>query len=172
MKSVLFVCLGNICRSPTAEGVVRKLARESDPALELDLDSAGTHTYHLGDPPDKRAQQAAQQRGIDISEHRGRAVTPADFEHFDYILAMDRQNLDDLQAMQPTDSKATLKRLLEFAANPDVLDVPDPYFGGHNGFKHVLDLIEAAARGLLKRLSAEQALEDNRTAADSLGRMR
>jgi protein-tyrosine phosphatase len=152
--------------------VVRKLASENYPELELDLDSAGTHTYHLGEPPDKRAQQAARQRGIDISEHRGRTVAPADFEHFDYILAMDRQNLDNLRAMQPTDSKAKLKRLLEFAANPDVLDVPDPYFGGHNGFEHVLDLIEAAARDLLKTLSAEQALKNNQTAADSLGRMR
>ena len=148
---VLFVCMGNICRSPTAEGVFRKLHRELATDLDIEVDSAGTHAYHIGDAPDPRSQAAALQRGVDISGHRGRQATARDFHDFDYVIAMDGDNLRRLQALRPKDAKAELKLLLDFA-DAGVHDVPDPYYGGGGGFERVLDLVEQGGRGLLAHI--------------------
>jgi protein-tyrosine phosphatase len=149
---ILFVCLGNICRSPTAEGVLRHLLATEAPQLKVDVDSAGTGDYHIGDPPDPRSQRAAMRRGIDLSGLRARQVGPRDFAHFDLIVAMDRNNLRDLQSIQPKASHAQLRLFLEYAEHPDVLEVPDPYYGDASGFERVLDLITAASRGLIADL--------------------
>jgi protein-tyrosine phosphatase len=146
---VLMVCLGNICRSPTAEGVLRYLASKEAPQLALEIDSAGTADYHIGAPPDTRSQSAARRRGIDISGLRGRQVTTDDFARFDLILAMDRNNLRELQAMQPHASRASVKLLLDYAPELGLRDVPDPYYRDAAAFEEVLDLTTAAARGLL-----------------------
>lgn len=157
MTSVLFVCMGNICRSPTAEGVFRKLQQETAPSLGLHVDSAGTHAYHIGDPPDARSQAAALARGVDISGHRGRQVTAEDFHRFDYVLAMDQDNLHRLKALRPKDGKAELKLLLEYAPEVVDKDVPDPYYGGRGGFETVLDLVENGSRGLLAEIQRRKA---------------
>ena len=149
---VLFVCLGNICRSPTAEGVLRHLAAKEAPGLALEVDSAGTADYHIGAPPDARSQRAALRRGIDISSLRARQVVADDFARFDLILAMDAENLRELQALQPRNSRASLKRFLDYAPEIEVRDVPDPYYGKAAAFEKVLDLTTAAARGLLAAL--------------------
>jgi protein-tyrosine phosphatase len=149
---VLFVCLGNICRSPTAEGVLRELAAIEAPELDLEVDSAGTADYHIGNAPDVRSQRAAQRRGIDLSGLRAREVLPEDFQRFDFILAMDRENLRELEALQPEGSKATLRLFLESAPPGRSLEVPDPYYGGPAAFEEVLDLTTAAARGLIAEL--------------------
>lgn len=149
---VLFVCMGNICRSPTAEGAFRKLWREQAPHLALRVDSAGTHAYHVGEPPDQRAVAAARARGIDISGHRGRLVTATDFAIFDYILAMDRVNLRRLTSLRPRSSHAEVRLLLEFSGTGGIDEVPDPYYGGSDGFDHVLDLIMRGAAGLLQHV--------------------
>jgi len=149
---VLFVCMGNICRSPTAEGVFKKLHRELAPGLDIEMDSAGTHAYHIGDPPDPRSQAAALQRGVDISGLRGRQATAQDFHDFDYVIAMDSENLRRLQALRPKGSRAELRLLLEYAPQAGLLDVPDPYYGGAKGFERVLDLVEASGRGLLEEI--------------------
>jgi protein-tyrosine phosphatase len=148
---VLFVCLGNICRSPTAEGVLRALAAREAPDLALEVDSAGTAAYHVGQPPDPRTRAAAARRGYDLSTLRARSIESADFERFDLILAMDRENLAVLRQRAPAHAHERLRLLLEFA--PDAPEeVPDPYYGGPNGFEEVLDLVEAATRGLLAHL--------------------
>jgi protein-tyrosine phosphatase len=155
---VLFVCLGNICRSPTAEGVLRVLAAREAPELFLEVDSAGTAGYHVGEPPDPRTRQAAARRGYDLSALRARIIEPEDFQRFDLILAMDRDNLRVLRSRAPAAVHERLRLLLEFAPHdggPE--DVPDPYYGGPNGFEEVLDLIEAAARGLLAHLRGARA---------------
>lgn len=152
MTSVLFVCMGNICRSPTAEGVFRKLHQELAHQLELHIDSAGTHAYHIGDPPDVRSQAAARARGVDISTHRGRQVTAEDVRAFDYVLAMDAANLKRLQALRPRDARAELRLLLDYAPGVSNKEVPDPYYGGAGGFEEVLDLVEAGGRGLLAEI--------------------
>lgn len=149
---VLFVCMGNICRSPTAEGVFRKLQREQAPQLSMRIESAGTHAYHVGEPPDERAILTAQAHGIDISLHRGRVVTRADFAAFDYILAMDRTNLTRLQQQRPQAARARLHLLLEFAGAGVSDEVPDPYYGGADGFERALQLITRGAAGLLQAL--------------------
>ena len=149
---VLFVCMGNICRSPTAEGVFRKLHQESVPELDIRVDSAGTHAYHIGEPPDPRSYAAAKERGVDISGHRGRQATFQDFHDFDYVIAMDSDNLRRLQALRPKSSRAELRLLLEYAPQADLLDVPDPYYGGAKGFERVLDLVEAGGRGQLEEI--------------------
>lgn len=149
---VLFVCMGNICRSPTAEGVFRKLHDELAPELALHIDSAGTHAYHLGDAPDPRSQAAALQRGIDIGNHRGRQVQAQDFHTFDYVLAMDETNLAGLERLRPRESKAVLKLLLDYAEGLASREVPDPYYGGRRGFDEVLDLVEQGGRGLISEL--------------------
>ena len=151
--SVLFVCMGNICRSPTAEGVFRHVV-EADGQLDVRVDSAGTHAYHVGEPPDPRAQRAALERGVDLARLRARRVSSRDFRDFTHILAMDQQNLRLLQEMQPGIGKADLRLFMEFAEEPGSLEVPDPYYGGRNGFERVLDLVEDAAYGLLEHLKA------------------
>jgi protein-tyrosine phosphatase len=149
---ILFVCLGNICRSPTAEAVLRELAAREAPELTLEVDSAGTADYHVGQAPDPRTRAAAARRGYDLSSLRARTVEAADFEHFDLILAMDRENLKALRRRAPSHAHERLRLLLEFSPDPAPEDVPDPYYGGPNGFEEVLDLVEAATRGLLAHL--------------------
>ena len=146
---VLFVCMGNICRSPTAEGSFRKLVHTEGLQDHIFIDSAGTHAYHIGEPPDTRSQQAALKRGIDLSDLRGRQVSSQDFEEFDYILAMDNDNYAILQSNCPKPIQDKLHRLLDFAPEANTREVPDPYFGGGKGFERVLDLIETANIGLL-----------------------
>jgi protein-tyrosine phosphatase len=149
---ILFVCLGNICRSPTAEGVFRQLAAAEAPGLPVEIDSAGTADYHIGAPPDARSQRAALRRGIDLSGLRARQVGVDDFARFDLIVAMDRNNLRDLKALQPKNSRAQLKLFMDYAQESGVTDVPDPYYRGADGFEEVLDLTAAASRGLLAEL--------------------
>ena len=149
---ILFVCLGNICRSPTAEGVLRHLLAEEGDSLRVEVDSAGTGDYHLGAPPDMRSQSAAKRRGIDLCALTARQVTRRDFGDFDLILAMDRQNLRDLQAMKPKGSRAQVRLFLDYAGEPGISEVPDPYTGDARDFEHVLDLVTAASRRLIERL--------------------
>ena len=149
---MLFVCLGNICRSPTAEGVLRHLVAQQAPNLSIEIDSAGTADYHIGAPPDSRSQRAALRRGIDLGGLRARQVTSDDFARFDLILAMDRDNLRELQAMKPPHSRAALKLFMEYAPELNLHDVPDPYYRDAGAFEEVLDLTGAASRGLLASL--------------------
>jgi protein-tyrosine phosphatase len=149
---ILFVCMGNICRSPTAEAVFREHVRRHAPELQVEIDSAGTHDYHVGEAPDPRAIKAAARRGLDLSGLRARQVEDADFERFDLILAMDRLNHVTLLERSPPERHPRIRLLLEFAADPQGLDVPDPYYGGAKGFDEVLDLVEEAAAGLLAEL--------------------
>ena len=146
---VIFVCMGNICRSPTAEGVFAKLIKEKKVDHQFDIDSAGTHAYHVGDPPDERAQKAALNRGIDLRNIRARQVGHSDFETFDHILVMDRQNLDTLMFVCPRTHSQKVKLFMEYASGIKVKEVPDPYYGGDKGFDHVLDLVERASLGFL-----------------------
>ncbi len=141
--------MGNICRSPTAEGVFRSVVADAGLADSIIVDSAGTHSYHLGHPPDRRSQAAALARGYDLSSLRARRVSEADFLAFDHILAMDRDNYEHLQRLQPDDAVAELDLFLSFDGNSALSEVPDPYYGGARGFEHVLDLVESASRGLL-----------------------
>ncbi|MEW5788955.1 MAG: low molecular weight protein-tyrosine-phosphatase [Pseudomonadota bacterium] len=150
--AVLMVCMGNICRSPTAEGVFRHMLEEAGMSKRVRLDSAGTHAYHVGSPPDPRARDAAQRRGYDLSDLRGRQVSDADFEDFDYILAMDRENLAGLLRRCPEQHKHKVRLFLSFSRRYPNLEVPDPYYGGRQGFDQVLDMVEDAARGLLETL--------------------
>ena len=146
---ILFVCLGNICRSPTAEAVVRALAAREAPELGLEVDSAGTAGYHVGEPPDPRMRAAAARRGYDLEALRARIVEPGDFERFDLILAMDRENLAVLHRRVPEQARERVRLFLEFSPQREPEEVPDPYYGGPNGFEEVLDLVEATARELL-----------------------
>ncbi len=146
---VLFVCMGNICRSPTAEGVFRRLVAERAPGVQIEIDSAGTHDYHVGDPPDPRSIAAASRRGVDLRHLRARMVRDEDFERFDLIIAMDRLNRATLIERSPEPFRERIRLLMEFAENGEVEDVPDPYYGGAPGFERVLDLAEEAAAGLL-----------------------
>ena len=148
--NVLFVCMGNICRSPTAEAVFRHYVENAGLSENILIDSAGTHDYHVGDPPDTRAQRSAQQRGYDMSKLRGRQVEVGDFRRFDYVLAMDRANLAILQRITPADSTTQPQLFLEYARHHREREVPDPYFGGTDGFEQVLDMVEDAAQGLLE----------------------
>ncbi len=148
------MCLGNICRSPLAEGVFRDLVARAGLTEKIWIDSAGTHAYHVGDPPDQRAQEAARRRGIDISAQQGRKATRRDFEAFDYLLAMDRENLANLLAICPRGLEHKLRLFLEFAPGRPEAEVPDPYYGGVNGFERVLDMVEEAGRGLLDDIRA------------------
>jgi protein-tyrosine phosphatase len=146
---VLFVCLGNICRSPTAEGVFRYLVKEAGMDKYIHIDSAGTANWHTGRAPDPRTISAAKKRNVDLSVLRARAVTAEDFEEFDYILAMDDANLNDLKNTKPVTYQGHLSLFLDFATHKNHRHVPDPYHGGAEGFELVLDLIEDAAAGLL-----------------------
>ena len=151
---ILFVCLGNICRSPTAEVVFRAVASREAPDIVLEISSAGTAGYHVGEMPDRRTRQAAARRGYDLSALRARVVEPGDFEYFDLILAMDRENLRALERRSPPQTRDRLRLFLDFAPETGISEVPDPYYGGPNGFENVLDLIEAASRGLVQHLRA------------------
>lgn len=153
---ILFVCMGNICRSPTAETVFRKIAAQEAAELHLEVDSAGTHDFHVGDPPDPRAQAAARRRGLDMSRLEARQLAAADFDAFDYVLVMDERNLADARALAPARFRARLGLILEYAPELERREVPDPYYGGAAGFEEVLDLLEAAARGLINELRAAQ----------------
>ena len=149
---VLFVCMGNICRSPSVEGVFRGFVSRELPDFHIEIDSAGTHGYHVGEPPDPRAQRAAQRRGIDLSGLRARRVTADDFERFDLVVAMDPLNVVALEEFCPPEQRQRIRLLLEFAPEAGRSDVPDPYYGGSNGFEYVLDLAEQASAGLLIHL--------------------
>jgi protein-tyrosine phosphatase len=150
--ALLFVCLGNICRSPTAHGVMLKQVADSGLGERISVDSAGTGDWHIGHAPDARSRAAAQRRGYDLEGLRARQVCSADFRRFDYILAMDRGNLAELQRTAPADATARVELFLGFAQDPPVLEVPDPYYGGAQGFEQVLDLVEAASAGLLAHI--------------------
>ncbi len=149
---LLFVCMGNICRSPTAEGVMRVLLERKAPQLCVRLDSAGTHGYHIGAAPDPRSQAAALRRGFDISTLRARRLEPADFQSFDHILVMDQRNLTDARAVAPAGYTTHLQLLLDYAPRQPMREVPDPYYGEPGDFEQVLDLSLAAAHGLLLHL--------------------
>ena len=151
-RRVLFVCTGNICRSPTAEAVFRDLSQRAAVGVNIEADSAGTHAYHVGSAPDARTVAAAARRGIDMSQLRARVLEAADFERFDLLLAMDEQNYRHLQRMAPPDRRNRIHLFMDFAPALDRRDVPDPYYGGETGFEEVLDLVEEAARGLLAAL--------------------
>lgn len=150
--AILLVCMGNICRSPTAEGVLRALVEREGLGAYFEIDSAGTHGYHMGEPPDERTCKAARRRGYDLSALRARRVLDIDFMHFDHILAMDRNNLSLLERACPAKHRQKLGLFLEYAAKFDDDEVPDPYYGGEEGFERVLDLIEDAAWGLIEAL--------------------
>lgn len=151
---ILFVCLGNICRSPSAEAVLRAIAAKEAPDLRLEIDSAGTAGYHIGAAPDARSQEAARRRGYDMSPLRARIVEISDFEHFDLVLAMDENNLSVLQQRVPAEYRERVQLFLDFAPDCGMSEVPDPYYGGPAGFEHVLDLVEEASRGLIAHLRA------------------
>lgn len=150
--SVLFVCMGNICRSPTAEGVFRYIVEQHGLQEAVRIDSAGTHAYHSGEPSDRRAIAAAARRGYDMTGIRARRVRDEDFEEFDFIIAMDDQNLHNLQEMAGQELSSKVSLFLEYSSG-DESEVPDPYYGGAKGFERVLDLVEDASRGLLEMLS-------------------
>lgn len=149
---VLFVCMGNICRSPTAQGVFRRLVREVGLEHIVEIDSAGTHAYHLGEPPDLRAQETARRRGIDLGDLRARRVEPEDFTYFDYVLAMDQDNYLSLSAICPPGYERRLNLLMDYAPQIRTREVPDPYYGGESGFERVFDMLEAASEGLLTEI--------------------
>jgi protein-tyrosine phosphatase len=149
---VLFVCMGNICRSPTAEGMFRKVVDEAGLTDHIQIDSAGTHAYHIGEPPDQRTLAAAMRRGIDLSYRRGRQVHRRDFDAFDFVLCMDRENHRDLVAVGGPKANGKLHLFLDFAPHQKQREVPDPYFGGPEGFEQVLDLVEVASQGLLTEM--------------------
>lgn len=144
--------MGNICRSPTAEAVFRARVREAGLEQRILIDSAGTHDYHIGDSPDARTRHAARLRGYDMSALRGRQVEASDFNRFDYVLAMDHANLSILQRLRPDDAMSHLELFLEYARRHGEREVPDPYYGGADGFERVLDMVEDAAEGLLEHL--------------------
>jgi len=148
--SVVFVCMGNICRSPTAEGVFRHLVRQEGLDDWITTDSAGTHAYHIGEQPDHRAQQTALSRGIDLSDLRGRKAIENDFHEFDYVLAMDDDNYRLLENICPAGLESKLSLFLNFSNEFSETQVPDPYYGGDQGFEHVFDLVESASHGLLQ----------------------
>lgn len=163
MIKVLFVCMGNICRSPTAEGVVRHLLRRKNLEGRVEVDSAGTHGYHVGEAPDQRTQRAAASRSYDLSDMRARKVAAQDVDYFDMILAMDHNNLSVLQRICPPDKHDRLGLFMSYAKNFDDDEVPDPYYGLGHGFDLVLDMVEDAANGLIE--SIEQRLVDDSSAS-------
>jgi protein-tyrosine phosphatase len=156
---ILFVCMGNICRSPTAEAVLRALAARQAPGLGLEIDSAGTHGYHVGHAPDERSQQVARAHGVELSGLRARQLTVADFDTFDLLLVMDRDNLEFARAMAPHGRRERVRLLLDFAPDQPLREVPDPYYGGPSDFERVYALAEEAARGLLGHLCRARDLD-------------
>ena len=154
MVKVLFVCMGNICRSPTAEGVFRYKVAQANLQDHISIDSAGTHAYHVGNPPDARAQDAALKRNIDLSSQHARRVNADDFSSFDYVIAMDDSNKRDLLTICPAGFEDRVHLFLDFAEGNET-EVPDPYYGQGRGFEIVLNLVEEAADGLLARIHAD-----------------
>jgi protein-tyrosine phosphatase len=161
---ILFVCLGNICRSPMAEGVFRRVVEEQGLADRFVIDSAGLGDWHIGQAPDHRAQRAARLRGIDISEQSARQVVDEDFDRFDLLLVMDGSNYDELKARAPHEAHDKIRPFLDYAPHAGTKDVPDPFFGGTAGFEEALDLIEEAARGLLASLTDKERVRAKREA--------
>jgi protein-tyrosine phosphatase len=149
---VLLVCMGNICRSPTAEGVLRKHIQMNRLGDRVEVDSAGTHGYHVGEAPDARTQRAASVRGYNLSQLRARKVAPQDLDYFDLILAMDKTNLDNLKRIATIEQQQRIKLFMEYARNFDDDEVPDPYYGLGHGFDLVLDMVEDAAQGLIEEI--------------------
>ncbi|MBA2375100.1 MAG: low molecular weight protein-tyrosine-phosphatase [Rubrobacteraceae bacterium] len=157
MVRVLFVCLGNICRSPVAQGVFEELVKREALDDEIFADSAGTGTWHLGHPPDERAAESALRRGLDISSQKARRLSPDDFDRFDYVLTMDKENFRKVSSM--ASGEAEVRPFLDYAKDSPESEVPDPYFGGGRGFERVLDLVEEASEGLLEEIKKKR-LED------------
>jgi protein-tyrosine phosphatase len=153
--AVLFVCMGNICRSPTAEAVFRRLAPQLAPELQFEIDSAGTHSYHIGAPPDERSQRAARAHGIDMSDLRARALEAGDFDRFDWIVFMDDTNRRDALTHSRPQARARLVRLLDFAPDQPLRDVPDPYYGETADFARVAGLIDTGVRGFIAALRGD-----------------
>ncbi len=152
--SVLFVCMGNICRSPTAEGVFRHVVRQAGLQDNIKIDSAGTHAYHVGEAPDRRSQSKARENGVDISAQRARKVAQEDFDRFDYIIAMDRSNYSDLMRLaKKPEQQQKISLFMDYAKDWNNTEVPDPYYGGSNGFQQVFDMIMSASQGLLKQIT-------------------
>jgi protein-tyrosine phosphatase len=158
---VLFVCMGNICRSPTAEGVFTKIIAEKNIAHRFKVDSAGTHAYHVGNPPDTRAQQTALKRGVELQHLRARKVHSSDFEYFDYVLVMDDDNYSIVINDCPGEYKDKIKYFLDYAPHLGIREVPDPYYGGGAGFERVLDMVEEASLGFLETLQKTGELKLN-----------
>ncbi len=156
---VLFVCMGNICRSPTAEGVFAQLLKQRHLTHYFEIDSAGTHAYHLNEAPDPRAQKAARKRGINLALLRARQVSLADFIEFDYLLVMDQENYEALERLCPTSYQSKVHYLMDYAPQFHTREVPDPYYGGEQGFERVLNYIEAATQGFLQALESIGRLE-------------
>ncbi len=148
MVRVLFVCMGNICRSPLAQGAFEDLVRREGLEDEICVDSAGTHSYHIGRPPDERAQRSAAKRGLDLGSQRARRIEPEDCESFDYVLTMDEENYEAVAALCQNKT-AEVRPFLDYAPGRPEREVPDPYFGGEEGFEHVMELVEEASEGLL-----------------------
>lgn len=149
---MLFVCMGNICRSPTAEGVFAKIIAEKNLSSQFTVDSAGTHAYHVGKPPDYRAQQAALKRGVELQHLRARKIHSSDFEYFDYVLVMDDENYSIVMDSCPDEHKEKVKHFLDYAPHLGVREVPDPYYGEKLGFERVLDMVENASLGFIETL--------------------
>ena len=152
---VLMVCLGNICRSPTAEAMLRHHVHAAGLADRIEVDSAGTADYHVDSPPDRRAVAHGEQRGLRMQHLRGRQVERADFDRFDYVLAMDEDNLMNLKRIRPAGSRAQVALLMSFAPQAGAREVPDPYYGGADGFEQVLDLVDSACEGILANLRSD-----------------
>ena len=151
MVRILFVCLGNICRSPIAQGIFEDLVRREGLEGEIYIDSAGTHSYHIGQAPDPRAQESARRRGLDLGSQRARRIRPEDCEEFDYVLTMDEENYRSVSALCRSRS-VVVRSFLDYAPNRSETEVPDPYYGGPEGFEHVMDLVEEASEGLLEEI--------------------
>lgn len=159
MIKVLFVCLGNICRSPLGEGIFRHLVTQAGLSDYFEIDSAGTGDWHIGSEPHADSQRVASERGVDISGQRARQIRPQDLATYDYVIAMDSKNLADIRGLDPASTAtARIARMLEYAPHLDARDVPDPYFGGPEGFDVVYDMVEDACRGLLERIVAEHKI--------------
>ncbi len=157
--SVLFVCMGNICRSPTAEGVFKDVVKKAKLSDKIIIDSAGTHAYHIGESPDRRSQSTARKHGIELSSQKARKVLIEDFDRFDYIIAMDRSNYEDLKRLAGNDEqikKISLFMSYSTAWNND--EVPDPYYGGSNGFEQVFEMVHSASQGLLRHIQKQDKL--------------